>query len=107
MVAGESTKGSLRTFNPNALLVPLWQSMMRSGPVLGAVAAVPGLVVVGSGHYMMVSRATDGLIMFRGAVNSLGTSSPAVFFGAPTFAHGVLYEGDTHGYVYAYSVNGA
>jgi outer membrane protein assembly factor BamB len=107
MIGGTIYKGSVRGFNPNNLPAPIWQAKMRSGPVLGAVAAVPGVAFVGSGHYIFAIRLSDGATLFRQAVSSIGKAQSAVFYGAPAVAQGVIYEGDTNGVLYALSPNGA
>ena len=102
-IKGTSYAGSLRAFNPNNLSTPLWEDGL-DGSVLGAVAAAPGLAVVGEGHYTVVVDASNGNVLLRAPVNSISTSSPAIFYGAPSIAFGTLFEGDTHGYLYAYTV---
>ena len=104
---GQFCQGSLSAYNPNDLSGPVWQHCMTSGPVLGAVTAAPGIAVVGEGSYIIMVETGSGATIFRAAVNSLNTSNPAIFYGAPTISHGVLYEGDTFGNLYAYSINGA
>ncbi len=99
--------GVLRAFDPNNMSRPLWQHSMNLGPVLGSVTAAPGLVVVGEGTSIVMVQSVDGKTVFTHSVNTVGTSSPAKFYAPPTIAHGVLYEGDTHAYLYAYSLNGA
>src|SRR5207244_5741810 len=53
-INGTSYAGGVRAFNPNNLSTPLWQHGLADGPVLAAVTAAPGLVVVGEGHYTVV-----------------------------------------------------
>jgi hypothetical protein len=104
-VKGTSYPGSLRAWNPNALNSPLWGVGMPDGPVLGAVAGAPGLVAVGEGSYTEVLASSSGSLLLRLPVSSIGSSSPATFYGAPSVAHGTLFEGDTQGNLYAYTVN--
>jgi PQQ enzyme repeat len=101
-IKGTSYAGSLRAFDPNNLSTPLWEDGL-DGPVLGAVTAAPGLAVVGEGHYTVVVDASNGNVLLRAPVNSISSSSPANFWGAPSIADGTLFEGDTHGYLYAYT----
>jgi hypothetical protein len=105
-INGTWCTGSLRAFDPNNMSGPLWQHCMASGPVLGAVTAAPGIAVVGEGSYMTMVETGAGATVFSGAVSNINTSSPAIFYGPATISHGVLYEGDTAGNLYAYSVNG-
>ncbi len=95
-----SWKGVVYGWNPNDLSKPLWTDPMP-GTVLGAVTASPGLVFFGQGPTLSVVRATDG-----GGLRWL-TRGTAIFEGAPSVSRGVVYEGDTAGNLYAYSVNGA
>jgi outer membrane protein assembly factor BamB len=104
-IGGISSKGSVVALNPNDLQKPIWQQPL-SGPVLGAVTAVPGLLVVGAGSSTVVLTAVDGAPVFTTPVSSAGKPAPAVIYGAATVANGVLYQGDTYGYLYALSVDG-
>ena len=107
LYGSRTVPGVLRAFDPNNLSRPLWQHSMNLGPVIGAVTAAPGLAVVGEGTSIVMVQTVDGKTVFTHSVNSVGTSSPSKFYAPATIAHGVLYEADTHGYLYAYSVNGA
>lgn len=95
-----SLKGVVYAWNPNNLSAPIWTDPMP-GTVLGAVCAAPGIVVFGQGPTLSVVQASDGK-----GLRWL-TSGNGIFFGAPSISHGVLYEGDVNGYLFAYSVNGA
>jgi outer membrane protein assembly factor BamB len=103
-VGGRSYQGSVRAWNPNNLSAPLWQDGLADGPVLGAVAAAPGLVAVGEGSYTEVLNASNGNVLLRAPVNSINSGGPAIFYGAPSIAYGTLLEGDTNGYLYAYTL---
>jgi hypothetical protein len=72
--------------------------------VLAAVTAAPGLVAVGEGSYTEVLNASNGNVLLHAPVNSISTTNPAKFNGAPSIAYGTLFEGDDHGYLYAYEV---
>jgi len=98
--------GSITAWNPNNLLAPVWQKGLLQGHVLAAVTAAPGLVVVEAGSSLLVVRSSDGTILFTGRANGFTSKNPAIFWGPATISHGVLYEGDTHGYMYAYSMLG-
>jgi outer membrane protein assembly factor BamB len=95
-----SLKGVVYAWNPNNLSAPLWTDPMP-GTVLGAVTASPGLVFFGQGPTLSVVRASDG-----GGLRWL-TSGNGIFEGAPSVSRGVVYEGDSNGNLFAYSVNGA
>lgn len=104
-IGGVSYRGSVRAWNPNDLRAPLWERGIDDGPVLGAVTAAPGLVAVGAGRYITVLRADNGGVLLHVGDSSVGPASPAAatFWGAPSIAHGTLYEGDAAGFVYAYT----
>lgn len=95
-----SLRGVVYAWNPNNLSAPVWTDPMP-GTVLGAVTAAPGLVIFGQGPTVSVVRASDG-----SGLRWL-TAGSGVFEGAPSLSRGVLYEGDTNGNLFAYSVNGA
>ncbi len=100
-IAGTTYKGSLRAFNPNKLGAgPVWAIGFNGGPVLGAVATDPGLAAVGAGAFCMVVNSANGSVLF--------TAVASGFYGAPSIAYGVIYEGDTSqvGELHAFSVNG-
>ena len=100
-IGGTNYQGSLRAFNPNKLGAgPVWATGFRGGPVLGAVASDPGLVAVGAGAFSMVVNSANGTVLF--------TAVASGFYGAPSIAYGVIYEGDTSqvGELHAFSVNG-
>jgi outer membrane protein assembly factor BamB len=100
-IGGIKYKGSLREFNPNKLGAgAIWAIGFTGGPVLGAVASDPGLVAVGAGAFSMVVNSANGTVLF--------TAVASGFYGAPSIAYGVVYEGDTSqvGELHAFSVNG-
>jgi outer membrane protein assembly factor BamB len=103
-INGTAYPGSVRAWNPNSLSAPLWQAGLPDGPVLGAVAAAPGLVAVGEGSYTVVLSASDGSVLLRAPVKSVGSTNAAIFYGPPSISRGTLFEGDTDGNLYAYQV---
>lgn len=102
-VDGRYFPGSLSAFDPNNLGKPVWQVGVTTGPVLGAVSAVPGLTVIGAGDSTLVYASADGALAFQGRTQS-GAVRPAIFFGAPMLAGSVIVEGDSHGALYAYGL---
>jgi hypothetical protein len=54
-------------------------------------------------RYTVVLSAATGSLLLKVAVTSLGTANGAFFYAAPSIAHGTLYEGDTDGFLYAYT----
>lgn len=95
---GTSCPGSVAALNPNTGAI-IWQHCMKSGSVTGAVIAVPGLVVLGQGTYMMVLDATSGNTLFR--YND--TNSGSRFWGWASVSNGVLYIGNKDGRLYAFA----
>ncbi len=98
--SGSSYNGVLRALNPNNLAAPRW--IHNTGePILGAVTEAPGIVVVAEGNYILLINPSTGATLAR-YYKGMGT-----LYGAPSISHGVLYEGDMNGALWAYSVNGA
>ena len=97
-IGGVTYKGSIRAFDPNNLTTAVWANGFSAGPDLGAVAADPTVVVAGAGAFSTVMDSSTGSVLFQDA-------EPG-FYGAPSIAYGVVYEGDTAGSMHAYSVNG-
>jgi hypothetical protein len=100
-VNGTAYVGSLRAFDPNNLAAPLWQVGFTNGAAVGAVAADPGLAMVGHSRVETVVNTQTGAVLLNATAPS-GSS----FWGAASIAHGVVYAGDTAGVLHAYSVNG-
>jgi len=110
-VAGGSTQigghwfpGSLSAFDPNDLRAASWSVGVTSGPVLGAVTAVPGLAVIGAGDSTLAYTSSDGTLIFQGRTQPPNAVRPAIFFGAPVVAGDRIVEGDSHGALYAYGL---
>jgi hypothetical protein len=104
VIGGKWYPGSLSAFDPADLRTPQWQVGVTTGPVLGAVSAAPGLVVIGAGDSMLVYAADAGALRFRGVIPAIAGRRPAIFFGAPTIVGGVVFEGDSQGVLYAWSL---
>ena len=112
-VAGGSTSmngiactGSLQALNPNTGAIS-WRQCFVGGPVLGPVAAVPGVVIVGAGQDLVAVNATSGQQMFK------YTQPDGNWFVAPSVSNGVLYAGVmgrwggyAGGQLYAFTPNG-
>jgi outer membrane protein assembly factor BamB len=96
-IQGSKCQGSLRALNP-ATGAFLWHYCMTSGPVLGAVTAVPGVVTVGQGAYLSVLNANTGKLLYSYRV----TTSGELFYGAASISNGVLYIGHANGKLYAF-----
>jgi outer membrane protein assembly factor BamB len=101
-VAGESTTigangcaGSLQGVNP-ATGAYLWRDCL-SGPVLGGVMEVPGVVSVGYGTHLLVARSSDGTSLYDYTAAGL-----SYFYGTPTIAGGLLYAVNMNGNLLAF-----
>jgi hypothetical protein len=81
--------------------------------MLGAVTAIPGVVVVGEGANMVGIHASNGQYYFIYQDPNNTNANPAYFFGSSTISHGTLLIGDniqptlpsttTTGYLYAFT----
>jgi len=101
-INGLSVPGSLSAYDPNDFSKPVWQ-FGAAGPVLGAVTTASGVVAIGNGAFTTLLSAADGTVVFKAAVTN---PKQAVIFGAATILGGVVYQGDTGGNLYAYSIDG-
>ena len=101
-IDGRLVAGTLSAFDPNDLRAPIWRTGLSSGPVLGAVTAVPGLAVVGAGSSILVLDTANGTVVFQMSASGGSAARPPIFYGAATVAGGVLYQGDTNGHLYAF-----
>jgi outer membrane protein assembly factor BamB len=98
-INGSSCQGSLRALNP-ATGAFRWQYCMTSGPALGAVTAVPGVVMVGQGTYLTVLATSSGALLYSHQV----TTSGGQFYGAASVSNGVIYIGHADGKLYAFGL---
>jgi hypothetical protein len=103
-VGGTTYKGSVQAFDPNDLSAPLWETTL-SAPVLASVTAASGIVVVGASHRIDVLDSAAGHILKSLDVEPVGMTKGKLW-SAPTIADGVLYEGDSQGFLYAFSPGG-
>ena len=104
-IGGQVVAGTVSAYDPNDLAAPIWRTGISSGSVLGAVSAAPGIVVVGAGSMMVVLDAGHGTLLFKAPAATAGAANPAIFYGAATIVQGVIYQGDTHGNLYAYAAH--
>ncbi len=98
-IRGIKCQGSLRAFNPTTGVV-LWEKCLQEGPVLAAITAVPGLVVVEEGLVFAVLNAATGKTLFSYRATQVGS----FFYGSASIAHGMLYIGDMNGNLYAFGL---
>jgi polyvinyl alcohol dehydrogenase (cytochrome) len=97
-IGGQSCNGSIRAVNP-ADGSYIWQYCAPGG-IVGALTAVPGLVIAGAGKYIVVVDATNGHLL-REFHDGFSTS---FFWGGPTVSNGALYMGNKDGMLYAIGV---
>ncbi len=70
---------------------------MRDGPVLGAVTAVPGVVVVAQGTYVIVVNASTNQTLFR----FHDTLSGSFFVSGASISNGIIYVANMDHNLYA------
>lgn len=93
---GINCQGGLRALNPANGAV-IWQHCMGAGPVLGAVTAVPGVVTVGEGNFILAINAASGQTIFR-----YQETDGSPFFGGASIANGVMYQGNMDGHLLSF-----
>jgi len=105
-IGGEKTSighaicaGSIRAVRPSTGKV-VWADCLRSGPVLGAVTAVPGLAFVDAGNTVYAVRTNRGTIVWSYQDKHRGSR----FWGAPTVSGGRVYVGNQDGRLYAFGI---
>jgi polyvinyl alcohol dehydrogenase (cytochrome) len=98
-ISGQSCKGSVRALRPDTGTF-LWEHCLASGPVLGAVTVVPGVVVVGQGTDLNVFAAATGQSLFH-YHDALPNAS---FLGAASISKGVIYIGNQDSNLYAFGL---
>jgi outer membrane protein assembly factor BamB len=95
-IRGKHCPGSLRALDPDNGSFR-WQRCLTSGPVLGPVTAVPGVLVVGEGTYVVVLADASGTTLYRFE----DTNTDSFFYGGASIANGVIYIGNKDGNLYA------
>jgi polyvinyl alcohol dehydrogenase (cytochrome) len=99
-IQGASCIGSVRALDP-ATGHFLWENCIqtgqRFGAVLGAVMAVPGVVIVAAGVQLRVVDAVTGKTLYS------YNDTKAIFYGAASVSNGALYAADTGGNLFAFS----
>ncbi|HAT46732.1 MAG TPA: hypothetical protein DDW33_02205 [Ktedonobacter sp.] len=95
-INGVNCLGSVNALNPNTGSF-LWRHCLHDGPVLGAVAVVPGVLVFGQGRFVMVLSTSSGQTLYRFE----DTTSGSAFYGGASISNGVIYIGNMDGHLYA------
>jgi polyvinyl alcohol dehydrogenase (cytochrome) len=96
-IKGVTCAGSIRELQPSTGKAA-WAHCLQSGPVLGAVTAVPGVAFVGAGNTAYAVRTSTGATLWR----DRDTTSGSNFWGAPTISDGHVYFGNQDGKLYAF-----
>lgn len=97
-INGTRCQGSLRAVHPATGRL-IWRRCLRSGAVLGAVTAVRGVVVVGTGSRLIALNARTGATLFHYRDPRRGS----LFWSGASFSDGVMYVGNQDGRLYAFS----
>jgi polyvinyl alcohol dehydrogenase (cytochrome) len=94
--------GSIRAVRPSTGKV-VWADCLKSGPVLGAVTAVPGVAFVDAGNTVYAVGTNRGTILWHYKDTNGGSGFWAAgFWGAPTVSGGRVYVGNQDGNLYAF-----
>jgi outer membrane protein assembly factor BamB len=96
-VGGASCAGSIRELRP-ATGKAVWADCLQTGPVLGAVTAVPGVAFAGAGNTVYAVSTSTGAILW----SHQDTNSGSNFWGAPAISNGHVYIGNQDGKLYAF-----
>ena len=99
-VNGVTCAGSIRELEP-ATGTTVWADCLQSGPVLGAVTAVPGVAFVGAGDTAYAIATSTGATLW----SYRDTNGGSDFWGAPTILSGQVYVGNQDGSLYAFGVS--
>ncbi len=93
-INGTNCKGSVRALNPLTGAF-LWQDCLQNGPVLGAVTAINGVVIVTQGTEVDLLKATNGNTLFT----YTDTRTGSTFYGGAAVANGMVFQGNMDGYL--------
>jgi outer membrane protein assembly factor BamB len=96
-ISGTFCAGSLQAVDP-ASGHRMWQKCLTSGPVLGAVTAVPGVAFVADGQDVLGVSTRTGGTLFSYTDSSAGSA----FWGPASVANGVIYIGNQDGHLDAF-----
>jgi polyvinyl alcohol dehydrogenase (cytochrome) len=96
-ISGVRCMGSIRELEPSTGDT-VWADCLHSGPVLGAVTAVPGVAFVGAGNTAYAVSTRAGAILWR----YRDTNSGSNFWGGPAISNGHVYFGNQDGSLYAF-----
>jgi outer membrane protein assembly factor BamB len=97
-IGGVACAGSIRELRP-ATGGTVWADCLQSGPVLGAVTAVPGVAFAGAGNTVYAVATGTGAILW----SYRDASSGSRFWGAAAISNGRAYFGNQDGNLYAFA----
>lgn len=96
-INGNFCQGALRALDPSNGNY-IWEHCLGDARAMAALAVVPGVVVVGEGHYVTAVDAGTGDTLFEFRDNNANS----IFYGAPSIAHAMLFIGNMDGNLYAF-----
>lgn len=96
-IKGNYCEGALRALDPSNGNY-IWEHCLGDARAMAALAVVPGVVVVGEGHYVTAVDASDGDTLFE----FRDSNADSIFYGAPSIAHAMLFIGNMDGNLYAF-----
>ena len=97
-IRGATCAGSILELQPSTGKAA-WAHCLQTGPVLGAVTAVPGVAFFGAGNTAYAVRTSTGATLWR----HRDTTSGSNFWGAPAISHGHVYFGNQDSNLYAFA----
>ena len=97
-INGKFCQGSVNALDPATGKI-IWQRCLTDERELAPVTAIPGLIVVGEGRFLLMFDATTGKTVFEYE----DTYQDSLFVGAPTIADGLLVVGNMDGYLYTFA----
>lgn len=96
-INGVGVSGSVQAWNPNNGNV-IWQHAL-TGPVIGAITYMNGMIIDGGGSALEVLNATNGQRLY-----SYDTGPGSWIFAAPSIGEGTIVTGNTFGTIYAWAM---
>jgi outer membrane protein assembly factor BamB len=96
-IGGVTCAGGIRELRPSTGKA-VWADCLQSGPVLGAVTAVPGVAFAGAGNTVYAVNISTGAILWT----YQDENSRSNFWGALTISNGNVYAGNQDGNLYAF-----
>ncbi len=98
-INGVNCLGSVNALDPNTGNFK-WRQCTASGPVLGALTAVTGVVIDTEGATVEARNASTGVVIF----SYTDTTSGALFYGAASVADDRLYVGGLDGILFSFGL---